>query len=263
MLIIKFLFMNFKYFSLTFIALILFQSCVTKKQILYLQGSDSIRNIRVDFNNHKIQVDDILKISISTLIPEAAIPYNGYFGNTINTPSIDIMMLEGYLVSNNMTIKFPVLGEISVKEKTISDLEYEIKKLLIEGDHLTNPTVNIRLLNAKFTILGEVKAPGTYTYTENNINLLQAIGLAGDLTIDGDRKDVILIRESNGQRSTTKLDLTGTSWLETTYQNIQPNDIIIVNPNFKKIKSAGLIGNISTVLSIASILLSSIILISN
>ena len=253
--------MNFKYFFLTIIVLILFQSCVTKKQILYLQGSDSIRNIRVDFNNHKIQVDDILKISISTLIPEASIPYNGSFGNIVTQPSIDMMMLDGYLVSNNMTIKFPVLGEISVKEKTTSDLEYEIKKLLVEGDHLINPTVNIRLLNAKFTILGEVRSPGTYTYTENNINLLQAIGLAGDLTIDGDRKDVILIRESNGQRSTTKLDLTSTSWLETTYQNIQPNDIIIVNPNFKKIKSAGLVGDISTVLSIASILLSTIILI--
>ena len=163
---------------------------------MYLQDSDSIRNIKVDYNNNIIQVDDILKISISTLIPEAAIPYNGNLANNNNNlPSLDMMLLEGYLVSNNMTIKFPVLGEISVKGKTTLDLENEIKKLLIKGDHLINPTVKIRLLNAKFTILGEVEAPGTYTYTENNINLLQAIGLAGDLTIDGDRKDIILIRE--------------------------------------------------------------------
>lgn len=253
--------MNSKHFSLILSLFILFQSCVTKKRILYLQDSDSIKNIKVDYNNNIIQVDDILKISISTLIPEAAIPYNGNLANNINLPSLDMMLLEGYLVSNNMTIKFPVLGEISVKGKTTSDLENEIKKLLIKGDHLVNPTVKIRLLNAKFTILGEVGSPGTYTYTENNINLLQAIGLAGDLTIDGDRKDIILIREVNGQRSSINIDLTSTNWLETPYQNIQPNDIIIVNPNFKKIKSAGLVGNISTVLSIASVILSSIILI--
>jgi len=253
--------MNSKHFFLILSLFILFQSCVTKKRILYLQDSDSIKNIKVDYNNNIIQVDDILKISISTLIPEAAIPYNGNLANNINLPSLDMMLLEGYLVSNNMTIKFPVLGEISVKGKTTLDLENEIKKLLIKGDHLVNPTVKIRLLNAKFTILGEVGSPGTYTYTENNINLLQAIGLAGDLTIDGDRKDIILIREVNGQRSSINIDLTSTNWLETPYQNIQPNDIIIVNPNFKKIKSAGLVGNISTVLSIASVILSSIILI--
>ena len=201
--------MNSKHFFLILSLFILFQSCVTKKRILYLQDSDSIKNIKVDYNNNIIQVDDILKISISTLIPEAAIPYNGNLANNNNNlPSLDMMLLEGYLVSNNMTIKFPVLGEISVKGKTTLDLENEIKKLLIKGDHLVNPTVKIRLLNAKFTILGEVGSPGTYTYTENNINLLQAIGLAGDLTIDGDRKDIILIREVNGQRSSINLDLT-------------------------------------------------------
>ena len=90
---------------------------------------------------------------------------------------------------------------------------------------------------------------------------MQAIGLAGDLTIDGNRKDVIIIRELNGNRITTRLDLTSAKWLNSQFQNILPNDVIIVNPNSKKVKSAGLIGNISTVLSIATILLSTIILI--
>ena len=85
--------------------------------------------------------------------------------------------------------------------------------------------------------------------------------MAGDLTIDGNRKNIIVIRESNGKRSTTNIDLTTAGWLNGFYQNIKPNDVIIVNPNSKKVTSAGLIGNISTVLSIASILLSTIILI--
>ena len=145
--------------------------------------------------------------------------------------------------------------------KTTETLKNDIQeKLEIEG-HLIDPIVSVRLLNAKLTVLGEVNAPGVYTFTENNISFLQAIGLAGDLTIDGNRKDIVLIRESDGQRTTTKLDLTSASFLSSPYQNIQPNDVIIVNPNTKKVRSAGLVGNISTVLSIASILLSTIILI--
>ena len=88
------------------------------------------------------------------------------------------------------------------------------------------------------TILGEVKQPGTFTFTENNISLLQALGLAGDLTINGDREDVILIREADGKRSTTHLNLTESAWLNGPYQNIQPNDVLVVNPNGAKVKTA-------------------------
>ena len=145
--------------------------------------------------------------------------------------------------------------------KNTEVLESYIKNRLQREGHLINPSVSVRLLNAKVTLLGEVKAPGTYTFTENNMSFLQALGLAGDLTIEGDRKNITLIRESDGQRTTTSLDLTSASWLSSPYQNIQPNDVIIVNPNSKKVTSAGLIGNISTILSIASIVLSTIILI--
>jgi polysaccharide export outer membrane protein len=171
------------------------------------------------------------------------------------------MQLNGYLVSKNKTINFPVLGEISVSGKTAQILENDLEKLLVKGGHLTKPNVSVRLLNAKFTILGEVNKPGTYTFTEKNINLLQGLGIAGDLTIEGNRKDLIIIRESEGKRNAVNIDLTSSNWLTTSYQNIQPNDVIIVNPNSKKVKSAGLIGNIGTALSIASILLSTIILI--
>ena len=149
----------------------------------------------------------------------------------------------------------------SVAGKTTQNLENYLKEILQSGGHLIKPNVIVRLLNSKVTILGEVRSPGTYNFTENNISLLQALGLAGDLTIDGNRKDILLIRESDGQRTTTKLDLTSSSFLISSYQYIQPNDVIIVNPNLKKVTSAGLIGNISTFLSIASILLSTIILI--
>jgi polysaccharide export outer membrane protein len=177
--------------------------------------------------------------------------------------NLEVMKLEGYLVSNNKTINFPVLGVISVADKSTADLEIDIKNRLESGGYLLNPTVTVRLLNAKVTILGEVKQPGTFTFTENNISLLQALGLAGDLTINGDREDVILIREADGQRSTSHLNLTESAWLNGPYQNIQPNDVLVVNPNNAKVKTAGYIGNVSVVLAMASLILTSIVLLTN
>ena len=246
---------------LTIVFVFFLCSCVSKKELLYLQDIQALNNSKVLSSKNSLQENDILKIDVTSLEIDASKPYNkvslvNNFGN-----SLQLLQLNGYLVSTNKTINFPVLGEISVAEKTSQDLEKYLKNLLEVGGHLINPRVTVRLLNSKVTILGEVRNPGTFTFTEKNISLLQALGLAGDLTIDGNRKNIIVIRESNGQRTTTNIDLTSASWLSSLYQNIQPNDVIIVNPNTKKVTSAGLVGNISTVLSIASILLSTIILI--
>lgn len=253
--------LKYKLSNKVFILLLILQSCVSKKNMLYMQDLQSFDISRVDNIQNTFQVNDILKIDITSLETKASIPYNKVSSAGVLGNSLELLKINGYLVSSNKTIILPVLGKISVDGKTIYDLEAYLKNLLESEGHLINPNVSVRLLNSKVTILGEVNKPGTYSFTENNISFLQALGLASDLTIDGDRKNIILIRESDGERSTTKLDLTSGSFLNSSYQNIQPNDVIIVNPNSKKIKSAGLIGNISTVLSIASILLSTIILI--
>jgi polysaccharide export outer membrane protein len=244
--------------------LILLQSCVSKKEILYLQDIDSNPAMEVVSNTTTLQPNDILKIDVGALMPEAALPYNKTSPAGMQTANnLEVMKLEGYLVSNNKTINFPVLGVISVADKSTADLEIDIKNRLESGGYLLNPTVTVRLLNAKVTILGEVKQPGTFTFTENNISLLQALGLAGDLTINGDREDVILIREADGQRSTSHLNLTESAWLNGPYQNIQPNDVLVVNPNNAKVKTAGYIGNVSVVLAMASLILTSIVLLTN
>ena len=254
--------MNHKYFFIFLIIgfLFFFSSCVSKKELLYLQDIQNYNNSKLFSSQNSLQENDILKIDVTSLELSASIPYNKYQPSNNFGSTLQLLQLNGYLVTQKKTINLPILGEISVAGKTTVDLEQHLKELLESEGHLINPNVTVRLLNSKVTILGEVNIPGTYTFTEKNISLLQALGLAGDLTIDGNRKNVIVLRESNGQRITTNLDLTSAGWLSSPYQNIQPNDVIIVNPNSKKIKSAGLVGNISTVLSIASILLSSIIL---
>ena len=177
-----------------------------------------------------------------------------------NVSNLELMRLEGYNVSEDLTIEFTQLGTLSVYNKTPFQLASAIKQRLELEGHLINPVVNVRLLNAKFTVLGEVNKPGTYNFTESKLTLLQAIGLAGDLTINGQRNDIKLIRETNHERSIFHIDLTASDWMNTSSYYIYPNDVIIVDPNNTKVKSAGLVGNVGTVLTVTSVLLSTIIL---
>ena len=174
--------------------------------------------------------------------------------------NIEVLKLQGYLVGTDGSIVLPILGKIEVVNKSIASLEQELISILEDGQHLVSPSVSVRLLNAKVTVLGEVGRPGTYTFTEQFISLPQALGYAGDLSINGKRTDILLIREQQGERRISQIDLTTTNWMNNPEYRIMPNDVIVVNPNNAKVKSAGIIGNASTVVSIVSVLLSITIL---
>ncbi len=237
------------------------QSCASKKDILYFQDADSEKLSPVNYQAPRIQPNDILDIKVSALVPETALPYNVQLPTMTTATTIELLKLQGYLVDPEASIVFPVLGRIVVGQKTTNDLEKELQNQLEEGGHLIQPKVSVRLLNAKVTVLGEVNKPGTYSFTEQQISLPQALGYAGDLTINGQRKDVLLIRETDGLRSTHRIDLTESAWFDSPYYYIQPNDFIVVNPNGPKVKSSGFIGNTGTLISVLSVVLSSIILI--
>ncbi len=247
-------------FRITVVLLvILLQSCMSKKDVLYMQDVNTVDSSAISFSETTIQANDILKIVIGSLVPEAAVPYNKISSGTLQANNIDIMKLEGYVVSQEQSIQFPILGTLSVKNKTTNQLSNHIKSLLEDGGHLTNPTVDIRVLNSKFTVLGEVKNPGTFNHTETNLTILQALGYAGDLSINGKRDDVVLIRELDGVRKISHIDLTTSDWLSDDLYQIKPNDVIIVSPNKREVNSSGLIDT-GTLLSIASLTLSVVIL---
>ena len=241
-------------------------SCSSKHQLVYIKDYSKINKFdKIDFSKYqnKIEIGDILKIDIHTAIPEAAIPYNKIKSNNVSSQNIDILRLEGYLVDEFKMINYPVLGKISVDGLNELELENKIKELLNDGNHLANPTVIVRRINSKFTVLGEVKNPGTYSYIDKNLNIFQALGFAGDLTIDGKRKDITLVRELDGVRNVFKIELTKANLLNSSNYHIKNNDVIIVNPSFSKVKSAGFIGSPASVASIASLLLSITLLITN
>ncbi|MBT8377014.1 MAG: polysaccharide biosynthesis/export family protein [Bacteroidia bacterium] len=235
-------------------------ACVSKKEILYLQDADENATGPIVYQNPTIQPNDILKITVESIVPEASIPYNKNVAQGVVTQNLQLLQLEGYLVSTNNTIMFPVLGEISTAGLTSKQLESNIKERLENGGHLKGTNVSVRLLNAKVTVLGEVNKPGTYSFTETSITVFQALGLAGDLTINGQREDILLIREIDGKRTISHIDLTTTKWFDSDSYYIKPNDVLVVNPNIKQVKSSGIIGDTSTVLGVASLIISITIL---
>jgi polysaccharide export outer membrane protein len=238
-----------------------FFSCASKNSVLYFQDSNNVNSRRLSYSSPKIQTNDIINIKVTALNPESVAPYNVDNGVTPNTSFIEILKLQGYLVSKEGNIVFPVIGSINVAGKTISELENYIKKILVDGDHVVDPAVSVRILNSKVTILGEVNKAGTYTITENNITVLQALGYAGDLTINGSRKDVLILREVDGVQVTKRIDLTSTNWFSSDFYYIKQNDVIVVNPNSNKIKSSGFLGSAGAVMSAISLVLTSILIV--
>lgn len=233
-------------------------SCGSKKELLYLQDLSNDQTKTIAYQDPTIQPNDILKITVESPVPEAALPYNKAVSGAM-TQNIQVLQLDGYLVSNTHHIDFPVLGTIPTKGLTTRQLAEDLEQRLKQGGHLSHPTVNVRLINAKVTVLGEVKAPGTYNFTEQNITLLQALGYAGDLTLNGKRDDILLSRDENGTLKITHIDLTDSAFMASEYFYIKPNDVIIVNPNDRAVNSSGIV-DIGTLLSIASLALSVTIL---
>ena len=254
-----------KYCLLSILSAFLLFSCSTKNQIIYLKDikkSNADSWVNLDGHKNKIEFGDILKIDVNTIVPEASLPYNKRIFE-MNQNNLELLKIEGYVVDKQLMINFPVLGKISVDNLNEKELEEKIKNLLNEGKHLSEATVNVRRINNKFTVLGEVKNPGTFSYLDKRINIFQALGYAGDLTIDGKRKDITLVREQNGSRKAYNIQLTKSEFLKSPLYNLKNNDIIIVNPSYSKVKSAGFIGSPASISSIASLLLSITLLITN
>jgi len=233
-----------------FLMMLILSSCSSKKDVLYFNDINTNEQDKVIFSASKIQVNDILSIIISSSSPELASIYNQ---NQTTTTTL------GYLVNTEGSITMPLLGKIKAKDLTLIDLENFLVKKLKDENHLSDPIVTVRLLNAKFSILGEVNKPGTYNFSEENISLLQALGYAGDLTISGKRANVLIIREENNVKTYATIDLTSKKWFDSPYYYIKPNDVIYVNPNGAKVKSAGYIGSLGTFMSVVSVGLSTIL----
>ena len=224
----------------------MFSSCVSTKSITYFQTSSDIDTARyatlatIKPTASRIQTDDILAVIVSSLSEES----NGIL-NASNTSGVNMASFPGgtssgsqplgYLVDSTGAIILPFVGKVKVSGMTLVEASNFLKEKL--SRYIKEPTVNVRTLNHKFTVIGEVSRPGVYNLIDNHTTLPEVIGMAGDLTVYGRRDNVMLIRTVNDRREVIKLDLTSRQVLNSPYYFIQANDVLYVESRPGRITS--------------------------
>ncbi len=223
-----------------FCCLIVFGSCVNTKKAVYFNGAQSGPHpISVESYEPVIRPNDLLSITFSSINPEAAEVFNKPNTTTNNNVATTATTTQssGYLVSPEGNIQLQMLGSIKAAGLTKSQLKANLEKLIVEKNLLFDPIVDIRYLNFRVTVLGEVARPTVVTVPSEKISLLEAIGLAGDLTIYARRDNVMIIREENGQRTVNRINLNSNELLTSPYYFLKPNDIVYAEPGKAKVAS--------------------------
>ena len=220
-----------------------FASCTTTEEIAYISDAkrDSAMVISGQFTNG-IQANDLLSIYVESETPLATIPFNqetnkiAVAEGTVMNPGSSAV--SGYLVSNAGTIIFPVLGEIQVLGMTHAELAAELQRRLREQGHILDAVVTVKLMNFKVSVLGDVARPGQIMATGERLTIFEALSMVGDLTIYGQRRNVTILREENGVRTIGELDLSSKDVFNSPYYYLHQNDVVYVEPNMKKKKTA-------------------------
>jgi len=245
-----------KFFILILSTLVI--SCASSDKLLYLQNNLKSES-QVNYNTI-IKTDDVLMIIVSSENPEVAAPYNlkSVVLQNNSEESVQTQRTQTYIVDTEGNIEFPVIGKVKLgglnKQEAITYLKSILK------DHVKDAVINMRILNFEITVLGEVKNPGTYTISSERITLLEALGKAGDLTIYGKRKNILLIRDENGVKSTHRIDLTKSDFINSPYYYLAQNDVVYVEPNKTKINSSAVGPNIAIGISALSLVVTIIAL---
>ena len=244
---------------------LLLSSCGSLEKTVYFQdsGQEVVQEITQKYEVH-IHQDDLLSIVINSTNPELAVPFNApVVSYQIGGNPYGQATVMGYLVDVNGYIDFPVLGRIKVEGMTRDELNTYIKNRIIEEGYINDPIVSVKFLNFKVSVMGEVGKPGNFTVSGDRITVLEALSMAGDLTIYGKRDRVAVIRENQGIRSLVYLDLRSAKIFESPYYFLQQNDIVYVEPNKRRAQQAEINQNnsVGTWVSIASLLTSMAVLI--
>ena len=217
-------------FLLPVLAIIILSSCRSQKAVGYLQDfSDTSGKVQVKYPEPLIQKADVLSIVVfSDAIDEGKTDryYNvaNAGGATANT--------QGYLVDNEGYIQFPRIGKVKAEGLTKAQLSEEVRKKLTT--ELTNPSVSIRLINFRITMLGEIARPGPISLPSEKVTILEAIGLAGDVSIYGKKDDVVVLRDVDGTVEHGKVDLSSKKVFESPYYFLRQGDVVLVNPDKNK-----------------------------
>lgn len=237
-------------YSLCLLFLML-SSCASRKDVVYFQDtSDFETMVNNSSFTSKFKVDDLVSIHVSSLNPEASAPFNLFRGDSeggFRPEQVD------YLVDQAGEIDFPVIGKLKIEGLSPDELRVLLRERLSE--YLKDPIINIRLRNFTVTVLGAVNRPGTYPINGEQVTILEALGFAGDMTIRGRRDNVLVIRDFNGTKVYTRIDLTSKEMAKSPVYYLTQNDVVYVEPNQSGIKETSIDARANLYVSIISVLI--------
>ena len=215
-------------------------SCMnTKKAIYFKDQTDGTIRASASIPQTIIEPNDILGIQVSSLNQDASSAFNVANREDVAATTLSGTRNEagGYLVGKTGDISFPILGNVHVAGLNKDQLTDSLTHMLNDRKLLIDPIVSIRMLNFKVTVLGEVEKPSVIPVPSEKISLLEALGMAGDITINGRRDNVLVIREEPGRKIVKRLDLNSSDLFTSPYYYLQSNDIVYVEPNKAKVRS--------------------------
>lgn len=229
------------YNSLSKILLVIFilissVSCIPKKKLLYLQEDKKSERVDIYTNirpEKKIQPFDNLYVNVSSIDEKTA---NIFSRDNRNLTNVDLI---SYTVDQAGYINFPFVGEIYIKNMTLEEAQQKIESDV--GQYLANISITVKFVNNRVAVLGEVKRPGEYAFSRDQVTIFQALSFAGDFTDYGNKTDVVLIRESQDEIQYFYLDLTDRNVVASPDYYIIPNDVIIVNPIRQKFRNLSVV----------------------
>ena len=237
-------------YSLCLLFLVL-SSCASRKDVVYLQDTGNFETLVDDYSFvTRFKIDDLVSIHVSSLNPEASAAFNLFRGaseNGFQPQQVD------YLVDQAGEIDFPVIGKLKIVGLSPDELRVLLRDKL--SDYLKDPIINIRLRNFTITVLGAVNRPGTYPVNSEQVTILEALGLAGDLTIRGRRDNVLVIRDFDGTKIYTRINLTSKNMVKSSVYYLTQNDAVYVEPNQSGIKETSIDARASLYVSIISVLI--------
>ncbi len=241
---------------------VIIAGCTSYKNVPYMQNPEVVNDLEeaLPLYDAKIMPKDLLTITVNSSDAEAVAPFNLIVQSPINVARTNTLTqqpsLQQYLVNNDGTIDFPKLGKLTVGGLTKSEAEDLIREKL--GRYLQEvPIVTVRMSNYKIAVLGEVARPGMFTVSNEKVNVLEALAMAGDLTVWGVRDNVKLIREDAiGKREIITLDLNNAEIVTSPYYYLKQNDVLYVSPNKTKAKNSDIGQSTSLWFSATSILVS-------
>lgn len=241
-------------------------SCVPSKDLIYLQKKENYSNTPLVISAikpYRLQVSDVLSITISAMDANLVQIFNttSASGQGVNEQSL---YFTGYSIDDHGNIRLPILGEVNVLALTTDEVRQKIEKQLLQ-DHFKKEAgvfVNVKLAGFRYTINGEINLPGTKSLNQDKVSILEAIANAGDISVVGNRKDVVIIRQFPQGVETFTIDLTDYKALQSPYFYLQPNDYVYIKPLKQKTWGTGKTGieSLSTVITILSLVTTTFLL---